>query len=481
MSILSGIVAMSFDGTGYEEPSTPSRDPASSPAAHIQWQNSQSACAAMEELRAASSVPRRAPKPLTFDFELPPSAGPSSNSDPFFPPRTRVRSVRSRASGRVQSHSQNDAVAIPAADVSNFLNMLGRASARVDANSRKRMKKARESELKIGRERARVQKPSVKGKERVHSMDELGDHDLRNAVTDTHDAGGHYSSLPIMPSKDSLSHSSATAHVDMDDVQMHVDADTFATTGDDDARPPHLPHPRNGTQRVPPRSPTTRCSQKRAAPPSPTPVRSTPTALRPVSTPAQKVAAAPPKQTPIPPLPSAHHTSTFSQHPIPAPTPPPMMPAMPPPVTGVPSRRSRSAAPPMTPESLPRRGTSTSTSTSTSVLPSSQTHGPKRALGMTWRGASSHSHSHSTSNTPHSAAAKRPFRPPLARPGAPATAASPSPQAAPGAATSLVQPSQRRRRRQEDDESSGTDPDSSFDLSFDFDPEALEAAMRKYD
>jgi hypothetical protein len=29
--------------------------------------------------------------------------------------------------------------------------------------------------------------------------------------------------------------------------------------------------------------------------------------------------------------------------------------------------------------------------------------------------------------------------------------------------------------------SGGADPDSSFDLSFDFDPEALEAAMKQYD
>ena len=50
---------MDLDSTGYEEPSTPLKDPTSSPAVHIQWQNSQSACAAMEELRVASSVPRR--------------------------------------------------------------------------------------------------------------------------------------------------------------------------------------------------------------------------------------------------------------------------------------------------------------------------------------------------------------------------------------------------------------------------------------
>jgi hypothetical protein len=96
---------------------------------------------------------------------------------------------------------------------------------------------------------------------------------------------------------------------------------------------------------------------------------------------------------------------------------------------------------------------------------------------MTWRCGA-------PSTTPHSAAAKKPFRPPLTRPAAPATDASP-PRAAAGTTSrepaKLVQLSQRQRRRQEDEAGSGTDPDSSFDLSFDFDPEALEAAMRKYD
>jgi hypothetical protein len=41
----------------------------------------------------------------------------------------------------------------------------------------------------------------------------------------------------------------------------------------------------------------------------------------------------------------------------------------------------------------------------------------------------------------------------------------------------------QRQRRQEDGnkKGSGADPDSSFDISFDFDPEALEAAMKQYD
>jgi hypothetical protein len=64
MSILNDVVAMELDSAGYEGPSTPLKDPTSSPAVHIQWQNSQSACAAMEELRVASSVPRR-----KFEFE----------------------------------------------------------------------------------------------------------------------------------------------------------------------------------------------------------------------------------------------------------------------------------------------------------------------------------------------------------------------------------------------------------------------------
>src|ERR1700677_1817011 len=45
-------------------------DPLSSPAVHIQWQNSQSACAAMEELRAASSMPRHLSNPLQHQNHL---------------------------------------------------------------------------------------------------------------------------------------------------------------------------------------------------------------------------------------------------------------------------------------------------------------------------------------------------------------------------------------------------------------------------
>jgi len=87
----------------------------------------------------------------------------------------------------VLSHSQNDVVAIPAADTSKLLDMLDRASARVDENSRKWM-------TAVGSEHARgLKKPidtSITGKERMcvmtrgaHSMDELGDHTnfIRNA------------------------------------------------------------------------------------------------------------------------------------------------------------------------------------------------------------------------------------------------------------------------------------------------------------
>jgi hypothetical protein len=65
MSVLNGVVAMDLDSMDCGEPSTPLKDPTCSPAVHIQWQNSQSACAAMEELRVASSVPRR----RKFKFE----------------------------------------------------------------------------------------------------------------------------------------------------------------------------------------------------------------------------------------------------------------------------------------------------------------------------------------------------------------------------------------------------------------------------
>src|ERR1700677_4294185 len=70
MSIINGVAPMNVDHIRHEEPSTPSKDPLSSPAVHIQWQNSQSACAAMEELRAASSMPRHLSNPLQHQNHL---------------------------------------------------------------------------------------------------------------------------------------------------------------------------------------------------------------------------------------------------------------------------------------------------------------------------------------------------------------------------------------------------------------------------
>ena len=550
MSILNGVVTMNLDSAGYDEPSTPLRDPTSSPAVHIQWQNSQSACAAMEELRVASSVPRRreflllptriqmcdppasAPQPLTFGFELPASAGPSSSaSDPFLPSRTRGRSVRSRALGRVQSQSQNDVLAIPAADASKFLDMLGRASARVDENSRKRMR-ARESELSA--ERARAQRSSRKGKERVRatvvtrSLDELGDH--TSSRRDTHATGVRYSSLPIMQPKDPLSQPRSTmpcaireaANKDDEDVHMHAsDADADVPGSVVIELLPLSTRPQNGTQNFPPRSAaagpttttTTHSQNERLEPPSLTPVRPAPAAaptplrvldaeLLPASTNKPSAirahAANLPKssQGPLPHI-SAHlssSSSTCSQHPVPAPAPTPQ--PLPQATNQSPSGAGpAAAAAPTTSQSLSQRCTSTSTcnftststsATSTSVtpalplpLPASQAHGSRRALGMTRNVL------RAPSNTPHSAAAKKPFRPPLARPapGACTTTTVPrfsSPAAAAATSTS-PHDSKSSRKRQGDGKSSAADPDSSFDLSFDFDPEALEVAMKKFD
>jgi len=556
MSILNGVVAMELDSMDYEEASTPLRDIPSSPAVHIQWQNSQSACAAMEELRVASSVPPRrkfefesfvglpdymiltcllnhsllpAPKPLTFDFELPASAGPSSHSsDPFFSSRTRLRSSRSRNIDRVQSRSQNDVFATPtpAADASKFLDMLGRASARVDENSRKRMKA-------FG-ERARGPKrSSIKGKERLcaktrstRSMDELGDHTnyIRDDVPETR---VHHSSLPIRLE----SQSKDTAAEYKNDVHMHSGTSTTTALtaadpapGKDGIKPPVSTRPQNGTQLFPPRGTrSTKNSQKRIEPPSPTPVRSsTPIPFRPVSAPAPTPApvhrpksslrtsdSAPPKSTPGP-LP--HPSDVHSQQPHPVPVPTPLPPAVNNVLKGAAAAAAASpassSAVPMT-DSLARHGRSVSSSTSaiataasatsisisTSLIPvhppPSQTHGhgSKRALGMTRSVPRSFSSSSSSSNnikTPHLAAPKKPFRPPLARPAAAAAASQATtvpatkPQIPP--ASSYSRDSQRQRRQQDSSKKGfGADPDSSFDISFDFDPEALEAAMKQYD
>ncbi|KAH9971351.1 hypothetical protein BGW80DRAFT_1460618 [Lactifluus volemus] len=418
MSILNDVVSINLDRNGYEEPSTPLRDPASSPAAHIQWQNSQSACAAIEELRAAASVPPRPPKPLTFDFELAPSAGSSSPSDPFFPPRTRVRSVRSRALERVKSRSQNDVLAIPATDVSNFLNMLGRASARVDENSRKRMKMR------------------------------------ENSVANTEGPDGGYSSLPIMQPKNPSSQNAATTtHADADDVHMNVDVDTFAHAGDDDAKLLPSTHPKNGIKHVPPRSPaTTRRSQKRAAPPSPTPVRSSapPATLRPMSTHR--------KESPRFPQANAASTTTWlslSGHLLltePHPSSNDSVASL---------TASASAARAISTGTACRRRRATSHLFVLFVL--------RPSLFLAAQTSFRHDGTHRLIiiifllSTFSNSAAKKPFRPPLA-----AARFSPSP----------MPPVNASRASSKDEKSFGTDPDSSFDLAFDFDPDELEAAMK---
>jgi hypothetical protein len=437
-----------------------------------------------------------------------------------------MRSIRSRAlGGRVhnqgqQSHSLNDILAIPATDASKFLDMLGRASARVDENSRKRMKaaaRARESEsgLRAFDQRGWAAQRSelLKGKGRMRastavvvtrSMDELGDH--TNLRRDGRATDVHHSSLPIMQSKDPLSQPRDTMHSatmrpadnksdDDGDVHMHMhmhtsDSATDAPPPRDDdedmlndvgviieAKEPPVPNsistgPQNGASHFPPRPTATlmrhSSQKKRLEPPSPTPVRAAPTppptALRvpfhvPVGTGA-----------PLPPQPSASAASGWSSG-------------------GGGPTASPTASKPL----LSQRCASTTTTTiSTPVLPASQTHGgSRRALGMT-RNAP-------PSNTPqprYSASVKKPFRPPLAKPAAKATATTvpvpmpclPSSIAAAPTSTSTyisTPPSRPARNRQaaarDATEGAGADPDSSFDISFDFDPEALEAAMKEYD
>ena len=318
--------------------------------------------------------------------------------------------------------------------------MLGRASARVDENSRKRMR-ARESD--VGAERARAQRSSLKGKERMcaatvmvtRSMDELGDQ--TNLCQDMDPAKQvHYSSLPILQSKDILSQEGGSTAMqcirgadkkdDNNDVHMDgPDADTYPPTSGDaiTIEPPVPTRPQNVTNHRPPCPTTTATTtkhsrKKRLEPPSPTPIRP-------------------------PPTPIALRAPVGSQ----------------PAAANKPSATRTSTSPPK-----PSQGP-------TLALPASQAHGSKRALGMT----RSVPRAASANNAPHSAAVKKPFRPPLARAtqpiGAGATAAAASPR-----------DSKPTRKRQADDGmSAAADPDSSFDLSFDFDPDALEAAMKKYD
>jgi hypothetical protein len=87
----------------------------------------------------------------------------------------------------------------------------------------------------------------------------------------------------------------------------------------------------------------------------------------------------------------------------------------------------------------------------------------------------------STPQPHYSAAVKKPFRPPIAKPAAAATVSRvPSIPTAVAATTSPSKPA-RNRQGGNAKEGAGSDPDSSFDISFDFDPEALEAVMKEYD
>jgi hypothetical protein len=338
--------------------------------------------------------------------------------------------------------------------------MLGRASARVDENSRKRMRVARS---------VRTLRPPLKGKERVRaaagsrSLDELHDHtNLVNASQSEHRAstsGVHYSSLPIMPPKFSPSQvvgDATLTDTDADDLPvMNVDHDAAAgavdITGDSSTRA------RNLTRHVPPRSLTT--EQECVEPSSPTPVRPAPTALRPPQQPSLQpkpmVAAAtsikptslaPPSLTPL--------VSACPQPDTPTPTRPPATDAE----AGAAARKVAGGSTAlMTPESLPRRGASVSTATNVSTTTASQillssSQGPRRALGMTRKTSAP------SSSVRHSASVKRPFRPPR-----------------------VQMPTQQQWQQKDSKGSEASDPDSSFDLAFDFDPEALEAAMRPYD
>jgi hypothetical protein len=338
--------------------------------------------------------------------------------------------------------------------------MLGRASARVDENSRKRMRVART---------VRTLRSPLKGKERVRaavgtrSLDELHDHtNLLNASNEHHASasGAHYSSLPIMPPKTAPSQAvcdSALTDTDTDDVPiMNLDGAVDGTSCSSTRE-------RSLTRHAPPRALTTEDPQGHVTPSSPTSVRLVPTTVRPPVQPAlqpKPVAevAKSAKPTTLAPPPLAPLASACPQADTPTPTRPPATDA----VAGAARRKGAGgSAALMTPESLPRRGTSVSSTTnistttaSQSLLSSSQAH--RRALGMT-RTASA-----SSSSVRHSSAVKRPFRPPRVQ--------SPT-------------KSQSQQQWQQKDAKSpgGSDPDSSFDLAFDFDPEALEAAMRRYD
>jgi len=346
--------------------------------------------------------------------------------------------------------------------------MLSRASARVDENSRRRMKRAREYELRNGNGRDRAARTQItsspssikgkgkgKGKERAkerivtRSMDELGDHtNLLRFRDDAH----QFSSLPIMETKDPslLSQPGPTVQAGTDadeDVYMNVDdprADVSALPpGNRHIKPPVSTHvPKNKTRRLPPHPSTTTHSQKpaRAEAPSPTP-RQPSGHLSSLNTTAVTSRHHH----------HHHHHNNSSHHPIPVPT--PLLPLSAATATAAAERSSKA--------SKERPSAMVSYSSTSQPLPSSQAHGLKRALGMTRSSVP-------RSSSPHSAAVKKPFRPPLAR------------ATTPIAAHGQHEP-KSAQQRQEDKKSSAADPDSSFDISFDFDPEALEAAMRKFD
>ncbi len=253
----------------------------------------------------------------------------------------------------------------------------------------------------------------------------------------------------------------ALTDTDADDGPiMDVDPDACAGTVDNTGDSCST-RARSVTQHVPPRSSTAGHSQGRAGPPSPTPVRPATTTLRTPPQPAPPpkpaaAAAAPTKPTPLAPPSLVPLASAYPQNTVPTPT---RRSA----IDAAARKGAGGSAVPMTPESLPRRSVSASTTTITasqSFLSSSQ--GPRRALGMTRTAASSVSASASSLNVQRSAAVKRPFRPPRVQ--APTKGQS-----------------QQQWQQKEAMSPGGSDPDSSFDLAFDFDPEALEAAMRPYD
>ena len=272
----------------------------------------------------------------------------------------------------------------------------------------------------------------------TRSMDELGDQDMGPAER------VHHSSLPIMQSKNVLSQGEGSAMMQCiraaakkdgnDDVHMHgSDTDAYSPTSGDaiTIEPPVSTRPQSwtNTNNRPLCSTTTTTTttkhsrKKRLEPPSPTPVRPAPT-------------------------PIALRAPVGSQ----------------PPAANRPSAIRASTSPPKPPS----QGL-------TLALPASQGHGSKRALGM----RRNVPRAASVNNTPHSAAIKKPFRPPLARASQPVGAGA---TAAPSPAAASPRDSKPTRKRQADEGmSAAADPDSSFDISFDFDPDALEAAMKKYD